>query len=65
MSSITISIPDERFEQLQQAAAKFGVSPEDLVRYSIEDLLTQPDDAFRQAVLKVLDKNSDLYQRLA
>jgi hypothetical protein len=30
-----------------------------------EDLLTRPDETFKQAVEYVLQKNSDLYRRLA
>ena len=42
-----------------------GVSPEDLVRVSVEELLAQPDDKFEQAVNYVLEKNAELYGRLA
>ncbi len=65
MSSITITISDDQLAKLEEVAARFGVSPEDLVRYSIDDLLTQPEQAFEQAAQYVLDKNRDLYQRLA
>ena len=65
MSTITIAIPDERMLQLQEAAARLGVSPEDLVRVSVEELLAQPDDKFEQAVNYVLEKNAELYRRLA
>jgi antitoxin FitA len=65
MSTITIAIPDERMLQLQEAAARLGVSPEDLVRVSVEELLAQPNDKFEQAVNYVLEKNAELYRRLA
>jgi hypothetical protein len=50
--------------QLQELAIHFGVQPEDLVRISVEELLTRPDDAFQHAVRYVLEKNADLYRRL-
>ena len=65
MSAITITLPDERLLKLREMATSFGVSPEDLVRLSVEDLLTRPDKAFRQATEHVLEKNRELYRRLA
>ena len=46
-------------------AQRFGVSMEDLVRVSVEDMLTQPEEQFRKAALYVLKKNTELYKRLA
>ena len=65
MRAITISLPDERFEQLQQVATRYGVTTEDLIRYNIEDLLMQPYEAFLRVVTHVLDKNTDLYRQIA
>lgn len=65
MSAITITLPDERLMALKEIATSLGVSPEELVRLSVEDLLARPDDAFRQAVDRVLQKNEELYKRLA
>lgn len=65
MTTITIALPDERLSQLQEIANKFGVTPEDLVRVSIEELLSRPEDAFKQAASYVLKKNAELYRRLA
>lgn len=65
MNAITISLPDDRLAQLQQMAARFKVSPEELVRVGIEELLTRPDDAFQRVVTEVLRKNAELYRRLA
>jgi antitoxin FitA len=65
MSSITVLIPDERLEELKEKAARLRVSPEDLVRASVEELLMRPDDEFERAVEYVLKKNQELYRRLA
>jgi len=65
LSTITIAIPDERLRQLQEAARRLGVSPEDLVRVSIEDLLAGTDEKFKSAADRVLEKNAELYRRLA
>jgi predicted transcriptional regulator len=65
MTTITITLPDDRLRQLQELAARFHVAPEDLLRVSLEEILTRPDEAFQQAVRHVLAKNADLYRRLA
>jgi hypothetical protein len=66
MNTITVALPDDRIRKLEEKAAQLGVSPEELVRFSIEELLTRPiDETFKQAVTYVLQKNSELYRRLA
>lgn len=65
MTTITIEIPNERLQKLQEMAQKFGISTEELVRVSVEDMLTQPEDQFRKAAQYVLKKNAELYKRLA
>ncbi|MBF0508082.1 MAG: DNA-binding protein [Deltaproteobacteria bacterium] len=65
MSNMTISIPDERWQLLQEMSEQLSITPEELVSISIENLLKQPEDIFRQAVDYVLNKNTELYNRLA
>ena len=65
MVHITVALPEDRLEKLQEVAARFNVSPEALVRVSIEELLAKPDDSFRNALDYVLTKNAELYRRLA
>lgn len=65
MNTITVPISDDRLSKLQEIAARLKITPEDLVRVSIEELLAQPEEAFHQAAQRVLDKNSELYRRLA
>ena len=65
MNRITVTIPDDRLSKLQEIAARFQITPEDLVRVSIDELLARPEENFRQAAEYVLNKNSELYHRLA
>ena len=65
MNTITITLPEDRFGKLKELALRFGVAPEELARAGIEDLLMRPDESFRQALDNLLNKNADLYQRLA
>lgn len=65
MSTIVITLSEERLAQLQKIAARFQVSVKNLARVGIKELLTRPDDAFAQAIDYVMNKNQELYRRLA
>jgi hypothetical protein len=65
MTTITITLPDDRLLKLKERATRLSVSPEELVRVSIEELLSRPDEAFQRTVNYVLEKNAELYRRLA
>jgi antitoxin FitA len=65
MTTITIELPNERLQKLREMAQRLGVSMEELVQVSVEDMLTQPEEQFRKAAQYVLKKNKELYKRLA
>lgn len=65
MTTLTISLPEDLLQQLKERAAQLRVAPEELVRASIEELLTRPDEEFQRALSHVLNKNMELYRRLA
>ena len=65
MVSFTIALTDERAEQLKTLAERFQVSPEELVRVSLDELLAKPETNIDEAVGYLLAKNAALYQRLA
>lgn len=65
MTSITIALPDELMEKLQDLARRHNVAPEDLVRASVEELVAAPEEFFQEAINYVLEKNKELYKRLA
>ncbi|GIW01235.1 DNA-binding protein [Roseiflexus sp.] len=65
MTTITIALSDDQLQKLQQVATLFQVTPEELVRVSVEELLSRPEEEFRKALEYVLQKNTELYQRLA
>ena len=65
MAYITINISDEQLRKLQQLAQESQISPEDLLQSGIDDWLATPKDEFKQAANYVLNKNAELYRRLA
>ena len=65
MSSITIILPDEQVLELRRMAENSGISVEDLAREGIESIMRQRNEKFRRAASHVLEKNAELYRRLA
>ncbi|MGC9400200.1 MAG: DNA-binding protein [Anaerolineae bacterium] len=65
MGNITVTVSEDRLRKLEEMATRFQVTLEDLVRVSLEEMLTRSDEDFQDAVNHVLNKNADLYQRLA
>jgi hypothetical protein len=62
---IAIDLSPSQADRLQERAKSLGLSPEDLARAAVADLLGHPDDAFEAAAELVLQKNAELYRRLA
>lgn len=65
METLTITLPEPVFRKLKQLAQEANVAPEELVRASVEEWLQVPKDDFARAARYVLQKNAELYRRLA
>ena len=65
MAGITITLSDQQLEQLQTLAAQAGLEPEQLLERHVESILRGFDSEFQRAANRVLDKNAELYRRLA
>lgn len=65
VASITINISDQQFDKMQELAQELGISLEEFIRIRIDEWLTYPQADFTSAASYVLQKNSELYQRLA
>ena len=62
---IAIDLSPSQADQLHERAKSLGVQPEELARAAVADLLTSPDEGFRALAEHVLQKNHELYKRLA
>jgi hypothetical protein len=62
---IAIDLSPAQEDRLREHAKSLGVQPEDLARAAVADLLAHPDDDFRAAAERLLQKNAELYRRLA
>jgi hypothetical protein len=65
MTTVTIPVSDGRFERLRSLAQQAGVSPEEFLKRRVEFLLDQPDEEFKAITEIILEKNRELYRRLA
>ena len=63
--NVAFELPRAQAEKLQEAADRLGISPSELARAAVTELLADRDDDFRTAAERVLRKNADLYRRLA
>jgi len=62
---VTIDLSPAQADRLRQEAERLGLRPEELARAAVADLLTTRDDDFEMAAKRVLQKNQELYRRLA
>jgi len=63
--NVAFELPAAQAERLRQLADQLGISPSELARAAVTDLLAERDDDFRRAAEQVLRKNTELYRRLA
>ena len=64
MNTVTFQVEDEKAGQLAEAARQRGVAVEELLRQITDDFLARKE-AFEGAAKYVLQKNAELYRRLA
>jgi hypothetical protein len=62
---LSIDLSPAQADRLRLEAERLGLTPEDLARAIIVDLLASPGDDFSPAAERVLKKNEELYRRLA
>ena len=62
---LSIDLSPAQTERLKLEAERLGLTPEDLARAAVVDLLARPGDDLAAAAERVLKKNEDLYRRLA
>ena len=65
VTTITIPISAERLAELTTRAEQAGLAPDEFLRREVDQLLVPRTERFRQAADYVLQKNAELYRRLA
>ena len=64
MRTLELQLADDLADRIEQAAENRGVSVAQLVEMSVEEKLAR-EAAFAGAAKAVLEKNAELYKRLA
>ncbi len=62
---LAFELPPAQADKLREEAKRLGLTPEDLARAALADLVGTPDAEFRAATARILQKNQELYGRLA
>ena len=62
---IAIELNSVQAERLQTIAASLGVNAEELAQAALSDFVNAGAEDFEAAAAQVLQKNRELYQRLA
>lgn len=65
MTTLTITLPEEQADRLRELAQAAGTSPEELLCAGVEEWLSHSRRDFAEAAAYVLQKNAELYRRLA
>lgn len=65
MTTVAVSLSDERLQKLRELAREASLPPEELLRAAVEEWLSRPKEDFTRAAEYVLRKNAELYRRLA
>jgi hypothetical protein len=62
---ISLNLPPEAERRLAEVAKRLNVPLNDLASAAVRDLVAQPAQDFEAVAKRVLDKNRELYRRLA
>jgi len=62
---MTIELSTSEAEALQEKAARMGLKVEELAHAAITDLVARAESEFETVAARVLERNAELYRRLA
>jgi hypothetical protein len=62
---ISVELTESQRAALAATAERLNVAPDDLAAAAVRDLLANPGEDFTRAADRVLEKNRELYRRLA
>ena len=62
---LAIELSDEQAARLREEANRLGVEPEQLALAAVADLIAAEGADFDSAASRILEKNRELYRRLA
>ena len=63
--TLSLNLPSDAERRLAEVAKRLNIPLNDLAAAAVRDLLAHPADDFEQVAQRVLQKNGELYRRLA
>jgi antitoxin FitA len=65
MPEVTVTVSTEELQRLKALGEREGLTIDQIVRLGVQDFINQPDDSFHKFAQQILQKNAELYRRLA
>ncbi len=65
LMKVTLDIPNEKFDLIEETAKELGVNSTQLMQSLLNDQIANGKKDFEKASSYVLQKNKELYKRLA
>ena len=62
---LAIELTEQQARRLREVASRLGVKPEQLALAAVTDLIASEGPEFDAAAQRILEKNEELYRRLA
>ena len=62
---LAIELTEQQARRLREGATRLGIEPEQLALAAVTDLIASEGSDFDTAAQRVLEKNEELYRRLA
>ena len=62
---LAIELTEQQAQRLREGASRLGIEPEQLAPAAVADLIASEGRDFDAAARRVLEKNEELYRRLA
>ena len=62
---LAIELNEQQAQRLREGASRLGIEPEQLALAAVADLIASEGRDFDAAARRVLEKNEELYRRLA
>ena len=63
--TLSVDLPSDAERRLAEVAKRLNVPVQELAAAAIRDLVAEPSEDFERVARRVLEKNRDLYRRLA
>ena len=65
MNTISVHLTDGQAKRLERLAGLAEMTPEEFLSVQVGEILSDPGCDFERATQRVLEKNAELYRRLA